>query len=166
MKEKLIRELKRVGVVERGVFKLKSGVVSDYYIDMKKAFGYPEVMRLLVDLVSELVSEEANCVACQGHGGMPLATAISLKLGLKLVLVREKAKDHGRNTLIDGYVPNERDRIWIIDDVFSNGTSVRNTEAVLKQTGANIIGCSVILKRGDGAIDFPLNYILEAKDIL
>lgn len=165
MNEELMRGLKEIGVVERGRFLLKSGVESNFYIDIKKAYGYPIMLDLMTELLYENMDKGANCVAAQGHGGIPLASTMSLRYGLNLILVRERAKGYGRNTLIDGYVPNRDDMIWIVDDVLTSGMAIRGIENSLRETGAMILGAGVVIKRGDVRLNFPVRHIIDLVDL-
>ena len=74
-----------------------------------------------------------------GIGGIPIATAYSILYNRRLCLVREKQKEHATKKQIEGYSPTYQDKIVIIDDVFSVGTSIIETANILKTTGANII---------------------------
>lgn len=166
MKQELIKKLKEIGVVERGKFVLKSGIESDFYVDIKKAYGSPELLDLMAEMLIKDIDDNVSCVAGQGCGGIALASLISVKKGLKLVLVRDKVKDHGKNTLIEGYVPNENDKVWIVDDVLTRGTAIRIIESSVRETGAKILGAGVVLKRGDAEFAFPLKYLVELNELI
>lgn len=148
MKE-LISELRKLRVIKRGKFVLKSGKTSDYYIDMKKAFGSPKAFGLITNELCKIVDRQATCIAGSGHGGLPLATAVSIKLRLPLVLIRDSIKKHGTKKMIDGYIPNKKDQVAIIDDVFTTGTCILNIAGILKETKAQIVAGYVVVSRGD-----------------
>lgn len=145
----LITELKKLKVFKRGKFILKRGEVSDFYIDIKKAFGSPKAFELIVNKMAKVVDKRVTCVAGSGHGGLPLATAISLKLGLPLILVRDGSKNHGLKKMIDGYVPHKKDRVAIVDDVFTTGTCINNIVGILRKTKSKIVAAYVVVNRGD-----------------
>lgn len=166
MKQELIRRLKEIGVVERGKFVLKSGRESDFYVDIKKAYGCPKALNLITDLLYFDIISGTNCVAGQGHGGVSLASVISSKYGLNLILVRDRAKSHGRNSLIDGYIPNRDDKVWIVDDVLTSGTAIKSIEDSLRATGVRILGAGVVLKRGDVDLGFPLKYLINLNELM
>lgn len=147
----LLNELKKLKIVKKGKFILKSGQVSDYYIDMKKVFGEPKAFALVCNEICKIIDKKATCVAGSGHGGLPLATAVSLKLKLPLVLVRDKIKKHGLQKMIDGYMPSRKDKIVIIDDVFTTGTCISNIIKVLNKTEAKILAGYVVVNRGDAS---------------
>lgn len=165
-KENLISRLKKVGVVHRQQIKLKHAGNTSYYIDIKKAYGYPEIMDLLCKMVKEQIGKRMSCVAACGHGGIPLAVALSAKYNLKLILVREKPKNHGRNVQIDGYMPNEKDRVWIVDDVFTTGKSINQVINIIKSTEAKVAGCSVIVRRNSQKLTIPCKHLITAEDLI
>jgi len=109
---------------------------------------------------------EVNCVACEGYGGLPLGTAISLIRGYSLTLVRQNPKKYGTRCWIDGHLPVEDDKILVIDDVFTTGGSLRRMTDVLTKNGGRVIGAGVVVKRGEGKMYVPLRYLLTAEDLL
>lgn len=145
--KKLINMLKTVGVVRKETVTLKYAGNSAVYIDIKKAYGYPETLIMLCKLIWEQIDKKIDCIAAGGYGGLPLAGALAEKYNLQLTLVREKPKTHGRNVWIDGYVPKPGDKIWVIDDVFTTGKSITQMIKTLKPTKAKVIGCSVVVRR-------------------
>ncbi|MDP3698522.1 MAG: phosphoribosyltransferase family protein [Nanoarchaeota archaeon] len=166
MIQDLISRLKQLSVVERGTVELKNARTSDYYINIKKAYGDPELMFLLCKNLWEKIPKEVTCIAGSGHGGIPLATRMSGLYACKLALVRDGPKEHGMIELIDGHMPSSKDKVAIIDDVFSTGGSLRKVIEILQPTGAEIIGCYVIVKRGEGVLPVPWQYLMTAEELL
>ncbi len=165
MIQELIQKLKQLPVIERGAVELKNAGASDYYVNIKKAYGNPELMFLLCKNLWEKIPREVTCFAGSGHGGIPLATRMSGLYSRNLVLVRDGPKEHGLNDLIDGYVPTNKDKVAIVDDVFSTGGSLREMIEILAPTGADIISCYVIVKRGEGQLSVPWQYLMTAEEL-
>ena len=90
-----MKRLNEIAVICPEPVKLRGGAVSNYYIDIKKAYGYPDIMTMLVEEIWNMMQRVPNCVAGMGHGGIPLAVGLGLKYGLKVTLVRDKEKAHG-----------------------------------------------------------------------
>jgi len=166
MRQELLKGLKELNVVERGTFALHGGNVTDFYVDIKKAYGNPEIFNYICDAVWEEIDGRATCVAGMGYGGEPLATALSLSYGLNLVLLREQPKTHGRIGYIDGHVPTKEDRVVIVDDVATKGETLKKAIEIIGQTGAEILGCHVVVKRGEVKLDIPFHYLFTAEDLL
>jgi orotate phosphoribosyltransferase len=163
-KKELIEKFKEIGVVVKRRVRLKHAGASDVYFDVKKAYGHPDALDLICRSIKEKISEGATSVAAAGYGGLPLAAALSVKYGLKLVLVREKPKEHGRNVWVDGHEPNAGDGVWIVDDVLTTGNSIRQILKVLEN--AKVLGATVVVARGRADIGVPLSHILTAEELL
>ena len=92
--------------------------------------------------INELVSSKFNVLFGPAYKGIPLVTATSAKLaadGLDMYVSfdRKERKDHGEGNLIMGYYPKTGDRIAIIEDVTTAGTSVREIIELLKALGTD-----------------------------
>ncbi len=157
----LAEELKKLGIIKKGKFVLTSGKTSDFYVDMKKVLGYPRVSELICNELCKIIDKKATCVASIGYGGLPLAARVSFKLKLPLVVVREKPRKHGLKNLIDGYVPTKEDKVVIVDDVFTMGTSMIKITKALSKTKAKILAGYVVVNRGDASkFKIPIKNIL------
>lgn len=165
-KKQLAKKLLDCGVVHRGKVTLRSGKKADFYIDIKKAYGQPKLLAALVSEMGKLIPKRVNCVATIGQGGIPLATLVSQKLNLKLALVRDKPRKHGTKETIDGYIPSRIDRVIVVDDVFTTGSSIRDVVSHLRPTGCKIVSAVVVVKRGKGKVGLPLDYLFVLNDLV
>ena len=166
MSKELIKKLRELDIVDEGKFVLANGEESHYYINIKKAFGDPDALSLMTNELWGEIDDRTNCIAAAGYGGIPLATSISLLHGLNLTLVRNTPKKHGREVLIDGHLPTKGDKVSIVDDVFTTGGSLKEVIEVLEHTGAEVLGCHVVVKRGEGELKVPFNYLMKAEELL
>ena len=166
MESRLVELLKQTGVIDMEPVKLKNAGFADFYLDIKKAYGYPEVLNCIADELWFKINKNITCIAAAGYGGLPPASIISSVNDLKLALVREELKNHGKTRYIDGYIPDEKDKIVIVDDVFTTGKSLRKTIEILNQTGAKITECCVVVKRGNGKLAVPLKYLLTPEELI
>ncbi|MBI4158245.1 MAG: hypothetical protein HY505_01310 [Candidatus Yanofskybacteria bacterium] len=165
-KSKLAKKLLDCGIIHEGKVTLRSGKKADFYIDIKKIYGYPKILKTLVLEMSKLIPKEATCVATIGQGGIPLAVLISQKLNLNLSLVRDKPRKHGTRKTIDGYIPSRKDRVVIVDDVFTTGSSIRDVIKYLKPTKCKIVLAIIVIKRGAGRVGLPLANLLTLEDLI
>ena len=165
--KQLIEALKKEGIVNKGSFTLTSGELSDYYFDVKKAVGSPELLEMMSSLLATGIEDKATCIASIGFGGIPLATAVSLKLKLPLIMVRNSAKGHGLRKVIEGYIPGLKDNVAVIDDVFSFGTSLEQIKKEIDKTSAKISGCYVVITCSDKKMHagIPIYHLIKAEEI-
>ncbi len=166
MSQELILLLKRLNIIHQQPVNLKHAGTSDFYLDIKKAYGYPSVLDLIAKKMWENIDKNVTCIAAGGYGGLPLASVISSQNNLHLTLIRDRLKSHGKSSCIEGYVPTGHDRIVIVDDVFTTGGSLRKIIKILEPTGAEVTGCCVAVKRGEGKLPVPLVYLLTKNDLL
>jgi orotate phosphoribosyltransferase len=143
----LIKYLKKKNILKFGEFTLRSGVKTHYYCDIKEALGDPKLLHLFTKGLIKLVPKNATCIAGSGYGGTTLASLVAYKLKLPLILVRDKIKNHGTKKTIDGYVPTSKDKVCIVDDVFTTGSSIGETKEKLLETGAKFTKAVVVINR-------------------
>ena len=91
-------------------------------------------------IINERISSKFNVLFGPAYKGIPLVTTTSAKLAydgldLNVTFNRKERKDHGEGDLIMGYYPQAGDRIAIIEDVTTAGTSVRETIALFSELG-------------------------------
>src|SRR5207253_2928226 len=113
---------------KRGMFRLASGGVSDYYIDGKRTEVFSEAAYLIGEILYDR-TRELNIDAIGGLevGAVPLTTAavISYHLhgrSMEGFWVRDKVKAHGTQQLIEGNLPPAA-RVVIVEDVVTRGSS-------------------------------------------
>lgn len=165
-KQELIQRLIEIKIVNAGQVRLKNAGQSTIYVDIKKAYGYPDILKKITYLMHEKIDRTTTVVAAQGFGAIPLATALSKDYGYKLTLVREKQKDHGMQNLLEGYIPNKEDKVFIVDDVYSTGDSIRDVIEALKPTLAEITGCGVVVDRGQIGKRISPYHLLTLEELL
>ncbi|MBU1292442.1 hypothetical protein KJ819_00030 [Patescibacteria group bacterium] len=161
----LIDALKEIKVLYKEGVVLRSGEVSDFYCDIKKAFGYPEILTMLADEIGKKIPKSATCIAASGYGGLPLASVVATRSNLKLALVRSSEKDHGKGGLIDGYVPAKDDVCVIVDDVLTSGSSIKETLATLTSKEVRVVSAVVVVKRKETELPIPYSFLFTIEDL-
>jgi orotate phosphoribosyltransferase len=164
-KDTLIKRLEEIGVISREEVVLRSGESSNFYCDIKKAFGYPDILNALADEVGKKLPNFVTCVAASGYGGLSLASVVASRFNRKFVAIRTTSKNHGRGGMIDGYLPKEEDVVVIVDDVLTSGSSIRETLSVLEPFNTKIDSAIVAVKRGDPKLAVPYFYIFDIDEI-
>lgn len=161
--KKLLNLLRDKNIVKYGSFKLRSGEVSSYYCDIKEGVGNPEILNQIVKEISKIIPKKTTCISASGYGGIAIAGAVAYKTKLPLSLVRDKVKDHGTKKIIDGYVPTNKDYVCIVDDVFTTGSSIKDTKEKLLKTKCKFVKSVVVLNRGKKGLVLS---VLDEKDIV
>jgi orotate phosphoribosyltransferase len=149
-------ELFKTRAVLLGQFLLASGKTSTYYIDSKRALFNSEVVALLGDVLWDL-TKDLNIQALGGLevGAIPMAVAAALRHQqegrmLEGFFVRKQAKGHGSQERLEGIV-KPGFRVAVVDDVFTQGTSVLQAITEVERVGAEVVAVIGIVDRLEGA---------------
>ena len=139
-----------------GRFTLASGKESTYYINSKKAIFNSEAVGLLGEVLWER-TRDLNVQAAGGLevGAIPMAVAMAARYQregrpLEGFFVRKQAKDHGSRDRVEGVV-GPGWRVAVVDDVFTQGTSVLQAIAEVERAGAEVVAAVCIVDRLEGA---------------
>lgn len=152
-KEKMILELYEVRAIDFGKFKLKSGAISPYYMDMRLLVSFPHLLQLVADVIWErLRLLSFDLIVGVPYAALPIATAISLKHNRPIIFVRKERKEHGRGKMIEG-VFHMGQHVVIIDDVISDGESKLETVKPLQEEHLVVNDIIVLVDRGQGGIE-------------
>ncbi|OGS40055.1 MAG: orotate phosphoribosyltransferase [Euryarchaeota archaeon RBG_13_31_8] len=148
-KEELVKLLKGCQAIQFGHFVLRSGAVSDYYIDIKKASTNPSILKKLAEAMSEY-AEGYDVLAGMELGAVPLVVALSLETNIPFVIVRKEKKEHGTGKQIEGGEVKDK-RVLIIEDVTTSGGSVIKTIQVIRENQGIVDEVIAVVDRESGA---------------
>ena len=141
------------GVLRFGEFTLKSGRISPYFFNSGLFDTGGSLAKLGRFYASALIESKIKFDMLFGpaYKGIPLASTCSIALAdehqqdLPYSFNRKEAKDHGEGGTIVGSAL--KDRVMIIDDVISAGTSVRESIDLINQANATPAGVVIALDR-------------------
>jgi len=125
-----------------------SGLVSPVYMDVRQLLAKPDCWRQVVSALSQAVKPfEPQLVAGVAVGGIPHSTAVAIELGLPSCFIRLAQKSHGRGKNIEGAGVGGK-RVVLVEDVITTGGSSLEAAQILREHGAEVMGCIAIASYG------------------
>ena len=137
--------------VRFGQFKLKSGIMSPIYLDLRRLVTHPLILKRVAQAYAMKLRElNFDRIAGIPYAALPIATAIALEMNRPLIYPRREAKDYGTRAVIEGdYVAGEI--IVVIDDLATTGGSKIEAIQKLEAAGLEVRDIVVLIDRGQGA---------------
>lgn len=168
-REKLARRIHEAAHLT-GEFLLRSGAVSDEYFDKYRFESDPELLGDVAEHLAELIPDGTEALAGLELGGVPLATALSLRSGLPQRFVRKEPKEYGTRNLAEGG-DIEGVRLTVVEDVVTSGGQVIASCGDLVERGADVIAVLCVIDREAGGREaiaeagFELHALFTASDL-
>lgn len=123
-------------------FTWASGLKSPIYCDNRLTISYPSVRKGIYEGMTAIIKQyygEAQVIAGTATAGIPHAAWVAEALGLPMIYVRSKPKDHGQGKQIEG-VLRPGQKVVVIDDLLSTGGSVLKAVHAVQAAGAEVLG--------------------------
>src|SRR5262249_43008618 len=125
------RQMDRAGLAKRikavayltGQFTLRSGATSTFYWDKYRFESDPTILVDVAEGLAGLLPASYDRLAGLELGGIPLATALSMRTGTPCLYVRKAAKPYGTSNLVEGGYPAGT-RAVVVEDVITSGGQV------------------------------------------
>jgi len=165
--------LQESGAIKFGNFKLSSGKESAYYVDLRLVPSFPHQFRKMIKSLQNLISEEIGLdnfdyIASVPTSGLVIASALAIETVKPLIYIRQKPKDYGTGSLIEGKI-SEGSKVVLVDDVGTTGNSLLNAIRALKDAKMRVDSAFVIVNRLEGArenLEIEKVKMYEITDIL
>jgi uridine monophosphate synthetase len=153
--DKIAAALYASGCLRFGDFKIKSGTISPYYIDLARILSTPKELCTIVDVAVKkieriMAADRIDKLASIELKGALIVPSIACKLNLPCVIIRKEEKAYGVIGRIAGATVNKDDNILFFDDVISEGISKVEGIKPLQDLGANIEHLLVVVNREHG----------------
>ena len=149
-------------VLKFGEFVLKSGRISPYFFNAGLlasgemlsllARGYADALAEQMAATNDGTNEQELVIFGAAYKGIPFVAATAQALWLHHGINaqwgynRKEAKTHGEGGNLVGADVNGK-AVWILDDVITAGTAMREVVEILEQAGASVAGIIVALDR-------------------
>ena len=162
-KQEFIEFMVRSKALTFGDFVTKSGRKTPYFINTGNYSTGAQLEllgRYYAEALHRNLGDGYNVLFGPAYKGIPLAVTAAVALNsrcgrdVSFCFNRKEAKDHGEGGVMVGHRLRAGDRVVIIEDVTTAGTSVRESVPMIRNTGAEAAGLVVSvdrMERGTGA---------------
>lgn len=148
-------QIKAIKLQPNNPFTWASGWKSPIYCDNRITLSHPAIRTYIRQKLTSLVQEEfgsVSVIAGVATAGIPQGVLVAQELGLPFIYVRAKAKEHGRENLIEGeFSPGQR--VLVVEDLISTGKSSLQAVQALRDGGCEVAGLVGIFNYGFDAAE-------------
>ncbi len=143
----LLKEIVQNDCLKLGRFKLKSGKISPFYLDLRRIISNPSLLAGIADVYIKLMEKlEFTRIAAVPVAAIPIATAISMKTGIPFIYPRIVPKGHGSGNRIEGSF-SMGERVVLIDDLITTARSKLEAIKILGEEGLIVSDLIVLVER-------------------
>ena len=140
-KQEFIEFMVRAEVLTFGDFTTKSGRKTPYFVNTGRYRTGAQLDRL-GEFYSSAIRDQLgvdtfDVLFGPAYKGIPLVVTVATSLAragrdLSFCFNRKEAKDHGEGGVLVGHTPQDGERVLIVEDVTTAGTSIRETVPILR----------------------------------
>jgi len=140
------------GALLKGHFLLTSGLHSPVYWEKFRVLQFPNYTEQLCRMIADhFRQEKVQIVAGPTTGGIILAFEVARQLGVRGIFAEKEGEERSFRR---GFDVDPEERVLIVDDILTTGSSIREVIAAVTKLGGNIIGIGVLVDRSEQAPDF------------
>jgi orotate phosphoribosyltransferase len=140
------------GALLKGHFLLTSGLHSPVYWEKFRVLQFPNYTEQLCQMIANhFRKQEIQVVAGPTTGGIILAFEVAKQLGIRGIFAEKEGEER---TFRRGFNIDPGERVLIVDDILTTGSSIREVIGAVNKLGGKIIGIGVLVDRSEQATDF------------
>jgi len=151
--EKVEEIFEKSGAILKGHFLLASGLHSPVYWEKFRVLQFPNYTEQLCRLIADhFRKQKIQVVAGPTTGGIILAFEVARQLGVRGIFAEKEGEKE--RAFRRGFGINPGERVLIVDDILTTGSSIRQVMAAATRHGGIIVGIGVLVDRSEQRIEF------------
>lgn len=163
--EEVLKHFEESKALLNGHFLLSSGRHSDRYLQCALVLQYPWVAEKLCAALAEIVKPlKPQAVVSPALGGVVVGQELARALGVRAIFT-ERSKTDDKMELRRGFSVAPGERLFAVEDVITTGKSVKESIAVMRALGAEVVGVGSLMDRSNGqaaaTFDVPMKSLVS-----
>jgi len=143
------------GAILKGHFLLASGLHSPVYWEKFRVLESPKYTEQLCRMIADHFREqEIQVVAAPTTGGIILAFETARQLGVRGIFAEKEGASE--RAFRRGFSINPGERVLIVDDILTTGSSIRQVMAAVTKQGGIVIGIGILVDRSEQGEEFSV----------
>ena len=158
--DEVLAVFRRSGALLEGHFRLSSGLHSPGYLQCALVLQNPPSAEALGRALAGKVRHlNVEAVLSPAMGGIIIGHEVARALGVRAIFAE---RQEGTLTLRRGFALHPGERVLDVEDVLTTGLSTRETIAVARAAGAQVVGAAAIINRSpEHGLDVPFAALAE-----
>jgi len=153
----ILDRFRRVGAFLEGHFRLTSGLHSPGYLQSALVLQHPDEAEACGEAIADRVRDlGVQVVLSPALGGIVIGQEVGRALGVRAIFAE---RQDGKLTLRRGFRLTPGEKVLVVEDVVTTGGSTRETIAVARDAGAQVVGAASIVDRSGGQQGLDVPYI-------
>ena len=141
------------GAILKGHFLLASGLHSPIYWEKFRVLESPKYTEQLCRMIATHFQEEGvQVVAGPTTGGIILAFEVAGQLGVRGIFAEKEGA--AERAFRRGFSINSSERVLIVDDILTTGSSIHQVMAAVTKQGGIVVGIGVLVDRSEQKLEF------------
>jgi len=153
-KAEMAKILSNIDAVEFGLFKLSSGKVTPYYVDLRIVPSFPDAYRDICEFYVEAITKQIGSksfdrIARHTHCRHTFCFTGRISVKKPFLYVRKGAKLHGRERRVEGILVSG-DHVLLVDDLVTTGLTLKEAAGAVRAEGGVVTDAIAFLDREEG----------------
>lgn len=151
--------LERRGALLAGHFRLSSGRHSERFIQKFRIFEDPPTAEQVCGALADALRDsQPQVVVSAAVGGIIPGYVVAKGLGVRDIFVE---REDGVPKLRRGFALEAGERVAVVEDVMTTGTSADEVIEVVRSANAALVAIGAIVRRGRVTLPLPVTALLE-----
>jgi orotate phosphoribosyltransferase len=153
--DSVLDRFRQSGALLEGHFRLTSGLHSPGYLQCALVLQHPvQAAAYGMEIAEQVRGLGAHVVLSPALGGIVIGQEVGRALGVRAIFAE---RQDGKLMLRRGFALAPGEKVLVVEDVVTTGTSTRETIEVARAAGAQVIGAASIIDRSGGqqGLDVP-----------